>query len=90
MKKYNAIRLLGDGNMAKVARAVGCSKQAVQRWKVDASGAISSRRVADRVLAALVRSNYQHRADNPDGERPGLDEATLDDLMYLPADATDD
>jgi hypothetical protein len=88
MKKHTAIHLLG-GSMARAARAIGCSKQAVQRWPVDEHDTITSKRVADAVLAALVRRNYLHRVDDPNGTRMELDEATLDDLMYLPTDVID-
>ena len=83
MKKHIAIHLLG-GTQAEAARAIGCAKQSVQEWRTDKYGNILSRRVSDRVLATLVRMNHHHRKANPEGERPGLDDATLDDLMFMP------
>lgn len=86
MKKHTVIHLLG-GNESAAAAAIGCTKQAVNKWKTDAHGNIVSRRVADMVLGSMVRANAAHRKANPEGERFALDDATLDDLMYMPANA---
>lgn len=53
MKKSTAIELLG-GKVTKVARHLGCSTQAVYAWPDPLP-----RKIADRVLAAVVR----HRAE---------------------------
>jgi pyruvate/2-oxoglutarate/acetoin dehydrogenase E1 component len=51
MKKQTAIDLLG-GNVATVARVLGCTRAAVYKWPDDRP---LPRPIADRVLAARVR-----------------------------------
>lgn len=53
MRKDTAYSLLG-GTPATVAHHVGCSRQAVVKWP-----AKLPRRVADRVLAARVRLEWE-------------------------------
>jgi hypothetical protein len=82
MKKHIAIHLLG-GNMARVAEHLGTTKQSPQKWPVDEQGNITSRRVVDSVLAALVRINYARREAGLNEPLP-IDEATLQDLLAAP------
>lgn len=51
MLKQTAFELLG-GNVAAVARNLGCTKTAVHKWPKDKP---LPRPIADRVLAARVR-----------------------------------
>lgn len=85
MKKATVIRVLGAGNMQRVADRLGCSRQAVQKWATDEHDNILSRAVYNAVLAALVEMNNEHREEvGHEGERMPLDEATLADLMTRP------
>jgi transposase-like protein len=54
MKKRTAFELLG-GNVANVARNLGCSPAAVYRWHKWDDDRQLPRAIADRVLAARVR-----------------------------------
>lgn len=89
MHKKVAVDVVGNGNMAEVARRMGVTHEAVRRWPVDAAGNITSRIVCDRVLATLVRQNYKSRDEDglPTGLREQFPEHVLADLLTLPEDA---
>lgn len=61
MDKAKAIELLG-GSVATVAKAIGISYQAVEKWPD-----VLPDRIADRVVAALAR---QHLPPDLIGESP--------------------
>lgn len=55
MEKTRAIELLG-GTISSAAQEIGCSYQAVRQWPE-----VLTRRIADRVEAALARRNDASR-----------------------------
>jgi transposase-like protein len=58
MKRSTAFELLG-GDVASVARNLGCSTQAVYKWCRIGDDDPVPRAIADRVLAAAVRLHAQ-------------------------------
>jgi len=60
MNKTDAIRLLG-GSVATAATAIGTSYQAVSKWPD-----VLSRRIEDRVIAAIARRRLPPEAFRPD------------------------
>lgn len=85
MKKHIAIQILGKGNMGAAARAIGCTRQAIQQWSVDEFDNLTSRVACDMVLAAMVRLQAEHRLEHDELLFDDLDEPTLADLLVLPA-----
>jgi transposase-like protein len=53
MQKKTALALLG-GDVSSVARHVGCTRQSVHKWPE-----LLPRRIADRVLAARLRLEWE-------------------------------
>ena len=88
MKKRNALYVLGD-SPTKAAQAMGCSRQNVAAWTTDDYGNLTSRRVCDGVLAALVRRKYAIDVEGENLEMVNIDTDTLADLMRVPQDDED-
>lgn len=66
MKKITALQLLG-GTELSAARALGCSRQNVNRWPDDLP-----RRIADRVIAARVRQEWSESLQGRTANVPPL------------------
>ncbi|GAB3773813.1 hypothetical protein GCM10028796_46990 [Ramlibacter monticola] len=83
MLKRNAVYVLGN-SPTKAAQAMGCSRQNVAAWQTDKFGHLTSRRVVDGVLAALVRKEWA-LAHGQEVEFVKVDDQTMADLMTVPA-----
>lgn len=77
MKRQLAIAMLG-GRLETAAKWLRCTPHSISNWAVDAEDNLTSARVRDSVVAALVRKLAQERLAR--GEQLHAHEAALLDL----------
>lgn len=59
MNRIDAIKRLGG--IKEAAKWLGMTEHAISNWKVDEAGNLTSRKVCDAILAALVRQHIAQR-----------------------------